>query len=427
MNREQFINTLGRLVSLGKSLQNSACVGKIPKERLAAAVVLERLRQPIESGALKAELIASPDAPDRTNLWLTLPGDTEETLGFVGAHFDVVPADRDAERWTSDPFQLVVDADGTLRGRGVTDCLGHVAVLTELLADLVERGVKPRRTIHVLMIANEEESSIPGIGLDYVASLGRLEVLAKGPLFWLDSADFGPTLGTGGIAAWELVADGVPGHSGMPQHCVNALELAMACTLELTQWFERTYPPHPDEARWRYASSSSLKATMVECENHKVTMIPAQARIKGDIRLTPFYDLDAAVAGAKAFVEQVEAQLQSVEPGGRWAKYRTAAGQSGSVRLYPPAHHMAGVACRLDSPGLLALERAIRRVRGQAGLAPASMTGSLPLVRDLQRRGFDVQITGFGRQVAYHAPNEHAHINDFEDGFSILCDLIETL
>jgi acetylornithine deacetylase/succinyl-diaminopimelate desuccinylase-like protein len=88
---------------------------------------------------------------------------------------------------------------------------------------------------------------------------------------------------------------------------------------------------------------------------------------------------------------------------------------------------MAGVACRLDSPGLLALERAIRRVRGQAGLAPASMTGSLPLVRDLQRRGFDVQITGFGRQVAYHAPNEHAHINDFEDGFSILCDLIETL
>ena len=67
---------------------------------------------------------------------------------------------------------------------------------------------------------------MPGIGLEYVAEVGALEPLRNGPIYWLDSADFGPTLGTGGIVTWELLARGVAGHSGMPQNCVNALELA---------------------------------------------------------------------------------------------------------------------------------------------------------------------------------------------------------
>lgn len=425
MNRDAFLSTLGRLISLADRLQNSVLAGKVPCERLAAEVVLSRLRQPIESGALHAALVANPATPDRPNLILTIPGQTDETIGFVGAHFDVVPANPVAEGWTTDPFTLVVQADGVLRGRGVTDCLGHVALLTELLAALVDSGVTPRRTIHVVMIANEEESSIPGIGLDYVASLGRLEPLAKGPIFWLDSADFGPTLGTGGVATWELVAQGVPGHSGMPQNCVNALELGMEVALALSRWFTQTYPSHPNEARWHYASSSSLKTTVVDCDNRKVTMIPAKARLQGDIRLTPFYDLSDVLVEAQRFVESVDAQI--TESNGLWSRYRTADGQPGSVRFVPPEHHNVGVACRLDSPGLSALCNAIVKVRGSDGLVPASMTGALPLVRDLQERGFDVQITGFGRQVAYHAPNEYGYLKDFEDGFAILRELVETL
>jgi hypothetical protein len=55
------------------------------------------------------------------------------------------------------------------------------------------------------------------------------------------------------------------------------------------------------------------------------------------------------------------------------------------------------------------------------------MTGSLPLVRDLQRKGFDVQITGFGRSLYYHAPNEQAELAHFRDGFQILRELLVRL
>ncbi len=163
---------------------------------------------------------------------ITVPGADSATVGFVGAHFDVVPADRVGERWITDPFELVNEG-GTLRGRGVTDCLGHVALLAEFLLSLRARGKPPERTLFVVLIANEEDRAVPGVGLEYVAECGALEPLRNGPVYWLDSADFGPTLGTGGIVTWELLAKGISGHSGLPHNCVNALELAMATSQAL--------------------------------------------------------------------------------------------------------------------------------------------------------------------------------------------------
>jgi hypothetical protein len=72
-------------------------------------------------------------------------------VSFVGSHLDVVPANPDD--WDFDPFQLHVDGD-MLKGRGVTDCLGHVALLTELFRNIAIKKpvykvwqVKSRMTI----------------------------------------------------------------------------------------------------------------------------------------------------------------------------------------------------------------------------------------------------------------------------------------
>jgi acetylornithine deacetylase/succinyl-diaminopimelate desuccinylase-like protein len=427
LNQNRFLSTLSRLVALGDRLQNSVEAGKVPEEILAARVVLERLAPYIESGALTAELVAAEGHPNRPNLLITLPGRTADTLSFVGAHFDVVPAARVSEGWTTDPFELVVDSDGTLHGRGVTDCLGHVALLTELLCDLVERRITPKRTIVVLLIANEEESSVPGIGLDYFVTARGLEALSKGPIVWLDSADFGPTLGTGGIATWELVATGVSGHSGMPQNCVNALELAMMASLELANWFALTYPPHPNESIWGYASSSSLKTTVIEVDNRKITKIPGEARVLGDIRMTPFYDIDEAVSKTAAFVRRLNARIETANSTDPFARFRASSGQTGSLKFVSSEQYTAGVACDLAAPALTALTHAIIDVRGKNGHKPWSMTGSLPLVSELKRRGLEVVITGFGRSLAYHAPNEFGVLHDFKDGYAVLERLIETL
>jgi acetylornithine deacetylase/succinyl-diaminopimelate desuccinylase-like protein len=425
LNRDRFITTLSQLVAHGPRLQNAPSANLVPEESLACGVVEAMLRPLVESGFATLQRYCAKGQESRPSLLVTLPGEQTGSIAFVGAHFDVVPADRVKEHWLTDPFVLMHESDGTLRGRGVTDCLGHVALLTEMLLELDSRGIRPRRTIYVVMIANEEERAIPGIGLEYLADLGVLEPLKDGPVYWLDSADFGPTLGTGGIATWELCATGVAGHSGMPQNCVNALELAMATVQSLGGWFKEQVPPHYNESRWHFGTPSTCKPTMVECDNNKITIIPGQVRMFGDMRITPFYDAASVLTRAIAFVGTLNEQIQrGVELPG-FPRTRTAEGITGRIQLVSGGKLSEGIACDLDSTGLQALTRAITEVRGDSRVKPYAMTGSLPLVRDLQRRGFDVQITGFGDSRSYHAPNEAANLSDFEDGLRILNRVID--
>ncbi len=86
---------------------------------------------------------------------------------------------------------------------------------------------------------------------------------------------------------------------------------------------------------------------------------------------------------------------------------------------------MEGIACDVDSDGHRALVDATRDVLGEA--KPYSICGSLPLVRDLQRGGFDVQLIGFGLMSTYHANDEYALLSDFEKGFQVLMRVIARL
>jgi acetylornithine deacetylase len=427
LNDARFLGLLKDLIGVAKRLQNAPDAGLVPEERLAADIVLRALEPAIARGFVEAKSMAAPGHESRPSLVLTVKGTGPGTVGFVGAHFDVVPADRETEGWVHDPFALYVDDDGTLHGRGVTDCLGHVAVLTDLLAAMAEANRRPKSTLTVVLIANEEEQPKREIGLDYVVASGAMDTLKDGPVYWLDAADFGPTIGTAGVGAWELTALGVPGHSGMPQNCVNALELAMATSLALGAHFRAAFPPHPDEARYSFLAPSSVKATMIEAPNNKVTKVPGEVKVKGDLRLTPFYDMDAAVKSLTGFVRDLDARIERGDMPPAFPAVRTADGRRGSVALTWKGRAIEGIACKLESPALAALEAALRKVRGPDGAKPFSVTGSLPLVRDLQRKGFDVQITGFGRMISYHAPNEQAKLEHFREGYAVLAELLERL
>jgi len=63
--------------------------------------------------------------------------------------------------------------------------------------------------------------NLQGVGIDELEKRGELEKLKNGPLYWIDSANFGPTLGTGGVATWQLVVTGKQFHSGFPHNGIN--------------------------------------------------------------------------------------------------------------------------------------------------------------------------------------------------------------
>merc|ERR1711865_3152 len=77
-----------------------------------------------------------------------------------------------------------------------------------------------------------------------------------------------------------------------------------------------------------------------------------------------------------------------------------------------------GIACSLDSPGHKALVQSVRETLGD--VKPFSVNGSLPLVKAMQKSGFDLQLCGFGLMSVYHGIDEYCTLTDMKNGYQIM-------
>jgi hypothetical protein len=81
-----------------------------------------------------------------------------------------------------DPFTLYFDGVDKLYGRGTTDCLGHVAMLTFVFKALAERKPPLSRSVVALFISGEEGGET-GVGIDLVVKVEFLMFVTFCPMF----------------------------------------------------------------------------------------------------------------------------------------------------------------------------------------------------------------------------------------------------
>ena len=121
-----------------------------------------------------------------------------------------------------------------------------------------------KTSVVVVFICNEENSTITDISIDRLEKEGYLSVLKNGPVFWIDSADSQPCIGTAGGVQWELNVTGKAFHSGLPHLGINAVEFAMDVVTHVQQRFYADFPPHPEEVTYNFMTSSTMKPTQIE-------------------------------------------------------------------------------------------------------------------------------------------------------------------
>ncbi|KAH7387042.1 hypothetical protein KP509_16G001800 [Ceratopteris richardii] len=179
LSAEKFVDLLGKLIGEAELLQNNP-PELVPSEDRAVRHVLKVL-QPLSTEAGGPLILNHVSyVADRGNLIIEYPGtEPGKILSFVGCHMDVVTAN--PQDWEFNPFALSIDGD-RLQGRGTTDCLGHIALVTELMRQLAEKKPKLKSSVVAVFIANEENSSILGVGIDALVKDGLLDGLKKGPL-----------------------------------------------------------------------------------------------------------------------------------------------------------------------------------------------------------------------------------------------------
>ncbi|KAL5537659.1 hypothetical protein UlMin_045936 [Ulmus minor] len=423
LNRDSFISLLSKLIGESQFVQNNP-PELIPEEDRIVKHVLDSLL-PFSTTTGGGPLVINHVTylPGRGNLIVEYPGTIPgKILSFVGSHMDVVTAN--PNDWEFDPFSLSINGD-ELRGRGTTDCLGHVALITELLRKLGETKPQLKSTVVAVFIANEENSAISGVGVDALVKDGLLNKLKDGPLFWIDTADKQPCIGTGGMIPWKLHVTGKLFHSGLAHKAINPLELAMDALKEIQARFYRDFPPHPKEQIYGFATPSTMKPTQWSYPGGGINQIPYECTVSGDVRLTPFYGVEDVIEKLQEYVDDINENIAKLESRGPVSKYVLPdENLRGSLTLtFDEAN--SGVACDLNSHGFHVLCKATEEVVGH--VKPYSITGSLPLIRELQDEGFDVQTSGYGLMATYHANNEYCLFTDMNQGYRVFASIISQL
>jgi N-acyl-L-amino-acid amidohydrolase len=122
-----------------------------------AAVALFK-KQALEDGFLVRETTLPSGYPV---LVITLHGTSSELPALaLNHHMDVVPADN-ASEWLFPPFAGTVH-EGLLYGRGTQDCKGLGVMQYAALQLLKKSGMQPARTIHFIMVPDEERGGYQG-------------------------------------------------------------------------------------------------------------------------------------------------------------------------------------------------------------------------------------------------------------------------
>ncbi|RLN68556.1 hypothetical protein BBP00_00000952 [Phytophthora kernoviae] len=421
LDETAYVELLRKVIGVAEKVQNAPSLGLIPQENLVSDIILAELAPYTtnKGGYLTVERVEF--IPGRGNVIITYQhpefAHIEKTVAYVGSHMDVVPAN--PEGWQRDPFTLTVEGD-KLYGRGTTDCLGHVVLMAEFFKELAKRKVRLETKVVCVLIASEENTEIPGVGVETLMESGKIDFIKNGPVIWVDCSDSQPCIGTAGVITWTLKATGKLFHSGLPNLGINGIELGMDALTKIQEYFYQEFGPVEKEKEYNYSCPSTMKPTRIESSTNGLNQIPPWVKISGDVRLSPFYDMKDLIAKMQSCVADLNANITSLEgKRGPVSKYTLPdENWNGKLELTFDKEYFEGIACSLDSVGYKSMHAAISDVLGEA--KPFSISGSLPLVRDLQRAGLDLTLVGFGKSSVYHGDNEYCQLSDMKDGIKIL-------
>jgi len=271
--------------------------------------VVKWLESALDEPALSVERFAVD--PEKPNLLVTLPGQTDHTLCFNG-HLDTVRFDE--SDWSFDPLG---ERDGDrIYGRGTTDMKGPVAAMAQVALAYARTGTEPPVTLQFALVSDEERGGDAG-----------LTTLLETGAFDPDACVVGETTSRNGRYSvsvadrgniWlTLEASGTAAHGSRPMIGENAIDRLTGAIEQLRSDFgqrELSVDPSMDgiieesiafyepeagaEATRRLYRYPTINLGVIE-GGTAINTVPASACARVDIRLTAGVDTREALGGIR--------------------------------------------------------------------------------------------------------------------------------
>ena len=276
-----------------------ACPSVTPK----AAGVLDVLDRALSAmGFSVTRLTFEGDGSYPVDNLFAVRGTGGRRLLFAG-HTDVVPPGERA-LWTADPF-TPREADGKLYGRGAADMKSGIAAFVAAAAAIpADAG-----TI-MLAITNDEEA-------DAINGTGKLMVWAKEHQHHFDFAIVGEPssaallgdsikIGRRGSFSGVITVTGTQGHVAYPDKANNPLPLLARIAAEISDGIL--------DGGTEHFPASNLEVTSIDVGNSVSNVIPAEGRLRFNIRYNDLWTPDKLAQWVRDHIERARAPVPSRRP-----------------------------------------------------------------------------------------------------------------
>ncbi len=237
----------------------------------------------------------------RPNIVAYLNGEDSNKRLWIVTHTDVVPSGEETMWKITKPFEPTVK-DGCVFGRGSEDN-GQSLVASIFAAKALKKlKIKPKRTLALAFVADEEQGSKMGIQHLIKKRVFRKNDLILVPDSGNENGDF-IEIAEKSILWFKIVTVGKQAHGSLPQKGLNAHRVGMQVALELDTMLHEKY-----NAKNKYFTppSSTFEPTRKDKNVDAVNIVPGEDVAYFDCRILPQYDVEEVLLEINRIVLQFE-------------------------------------------------------------------------------------------------------------------------
>jgi succinyl-diaminopimelate desuccinylase len=354
----------------------------------AKANYLKEKLEALWPSCLKVVQVPDDRAKDgfRPNLLAQWEGRDQERAIWVLSHMDVVPPG-DLKLWEGDPYEVRVQGD-KIYGRGVQDNQQGIVSSYLSLKAILDCGARPKRTVGLAMVADEETGS--RYGLDYLLKNHGEFFKPEDLIVVPDAGDEQGTMievAEKSILWLKFTVQGHQCHASTPEKGRNSLVAAASLILELGELKSRFglqdglfKPP-----------LSTFEPTKIEANVPNINTIPGRDVFFMDCRVLPHYALDDIIEAVQVLAGGLSGKLDV------------------SIKAEPHYRQDAAPPTPVDAPVVEALARCVRRVTAQEA-KPMGIGGGT-VAAFFRKAGLPAAVWMTMSDTA-HRPNEYCLISN---------------
>jgi succinyl-diaminopimelate desuccinylase len=225
---------------------------------------------------------------------------TEERLWII-THMDVVPQGEESMWTVTKAFEPVVK-EGRIYGRGSEDNGQSLISSVFAVKALKKLGIKPKRTVVLAFVADEEQGSTYGIQHLIKQGLFRKDDLIIVPDGGNEKGNF-IEVAEKSVLWFRIRTIGKQIHASRPGKGLNANRIGMEYALALDKLLHEKY-----SLKYEYFDppESTFEPTKKEKNVDAVNIVPGEDVVHFDCRVLPSYDLEEMLTRVKKLAEQFE-------------------------------------------------------------------------------------------------------------------------